>query len=423
MKLKKLLDRRAGYSLASLGLLLGMAAPAVVPAFASAELLTDRSITMSSSAVGATGVSYKVKFTAPTVIGADQDNEGGVIIDFCSNTAVIGDSCDAPTGLNVNPGGSLTLADVKYNDSDPASDGSISGTGNHIEWTAGTATTAGATIELTLNGITNPSDVGVFYARITTYADKGDFDTYVDEEEVGAYADAGSVALAATAGIGVSGYVLESMIFCVSGDEPSVNCGIDEVNCDPGGGPVDEGCVTAPNVVLGEEQAEGVFALVSNAVSTASIFAQLSSNASGGVVVNLKSDALGCGGLYLNGDTDECHIAPQTNSVSTINPGDAKFGLKVGAAQAAPLTNGNPGSGTGNFGVADGSGYGDTNYFIDYAEGDATGVTSTYGSPLLQAEGSVDNMNVEITFGASANNNTPAGAYGATLNMVAVGTF
>jgi hypothetical protein len=178
-------------------------------------------------------------------------------------------------------------------------------------------------------------------------------------------------------------------------------------------------------MVLGEEtyQNSGIFALNSSALSTGSVFAQLSSNALGGTIVNLKSDALGCGGLYLNGDTEECHIAPQNTPATSFAAGEAKFGLKVGSATQAPTVDGLSSSGSGTFQIATGSNYHSTNYFIDYAEGDATGVTSTYGSPLLEGDGPVDTMNVEVTFGASVTNNTPAGTYGATLSMIAVGTF
>lgn len=421
MRLKKLLDRRAGYSLASLGLLLSLAAPAVIPAFASAATLSQRSITMSTSAVNATGVSYNLKFTGTTAIGATEDNEGGIIIDFCSNSSVIEDAngCDAPTGMDTS---GVSVSDVKYNNIAAGSNGSVSGSGNHIEWVAGSAYAGGgATFEMTLSGIDNPSTVGVFYARITTYTDEdGHLDSYVDAEDVGNFGDEGSIALAATAGIGVTGYVYESMIFCVSGQEPSENCGSGVVGC-----PDAEGCVTSPSMVLGEETFEesGIFALTSSALSTGSVWAQLSSNAVGNTVVNLKSDATSCGGLYRNGNPANCNIGPQNqfDDNQTIAAGQALFGLTVADATPAPDSEGDPGSGSGT--IARAGNYDATKYFIDYADGNNTGVTSTYGSPLFNTTGAVDNMNTQVTFGASVTNNTPAGTYGATLSMIAVGTF
>ena len=63
MKSVRFFDRRAGYSLGAIGLLLGMVLPGVFPAFASAANLTSRSITLSNSSAGAASVSYELKAT------------------------------------------------------------------------------------------------------------------------------------------------------------------------------------------------------------------------------------------------------------------------------------------------------------------------------------------------------------------------
>ena len=419
MKLSRLLDRRAGYGLASLSILLSMVAPAVIPAFASAALLSTRSITMSSSAKDATGVSYAVAFTGTASISATASAEGGVIIDFCSDTGVLGDTCTAPTGLDLT---GATVNGVKYAGSPAGSNGTVNAaSGNHIEWEAGSAYTGGQTFEMTINGIDNPTVVGVFYARVTTYTDATNLADYNSATDVGDYADAGSIALAATSGIGVTGYVLESMIFCVSGAAPSTDCGDDELDCVAPG--VDAGCVTDPSMTLGEDDGFGNIALTSGTLSTSTIYAQLSSNASGNTVVNLKSNATSCGGLYRNGNTANCNIAPQYTAATGFSAGAAMFGITVGTAASAPLVDGSAGSGAGTFAAT--NGYNGTDYFIDYDEdnNNSEGVTSTYGSALLSGTGSVDNMNIPVTFGASISNNTPAGTYGATLNMIAVGTF
>lgn len=434
MKVKQLLDRRAGYSLASLGLLLSLAAPAVVPAFASAAQLSARSITMSTSAVSATNVSYNLKFTGTAAIdGTTENGEGGIIIDFCSNSGVLGDSCTRPSGM-VTSGVGVT--GVKYGNVAAAANGSVaSGAAGHIVWTAGDDYDGdGDTFEMTLTGITNPSSPGVFYARITTYADAGALASYVAVNgNVGTYGDEGSIALAATSGIGVTSYVLEAMSFCVSyggshGETqaaPSVNCGTGGTSdCTPP--EVDDGCVVAPSMTLGETVATGVYALSASAVSTGLVYAQLSSNASGNTVVNLKSDATSCGGLYRDGiaDSAHCGIAAK-NSAGGIAAGQSLFGLKVGAATPAPASysEGDPVAGTGSGTIAPAGSYSSTDYYIDAATDNSTGVTSPYGSALFQTTGAVDNMNVPITFGASISNTTPGGTYGATLNMIAVGTF
>jgi hypothetical protein len=61
---------------------------------------------------------------------------------------------------------------------------------------------------------------------------------------------------------------------------------------------------------------------------------------------------------------------------------------------------------------------------MNYVSGDATGVTSTYGDPILNTAGApANNQNMPLTFAASINNNTPAGDYSATLGLIASGTY
>ncbi len=407
MKSLRFLDRRAGYSLASIGLLLGMVAPAVLPTFASAGVLTSRSITLSSSAISATGVTYDLKFTGVASISGSGATDGGVAIDFCSNNPLIGDSCTAPAGLDTS---SVTIGTVKYNGSSAASNGSVvSGAANNIVWTANDDYTGGQTLELPLGGIVNPSAIGAFYARVTTYADDTALGSYSTgaTPTVGSYSDSGAIAMSATNGVGVTAYVLESMTFCVSKANPGPNCG------------ASGNAVTAPNVTLGEAIAGGGTALDSGHLSTDSVYAQLSTNANGGAVVNLKTNATSCGGLFRLGNTANCNIAPETTSgANDLAAGVAKFGLTVGSSTS--VAGATAPSGT----LSATNGYDATHYFIDYVGGNATGVTSTYGSNLFNTGGSqVSNKYVQVTFGASVSNVTPAGIYGATLNMIATGTF
>jgi hypothetical protein len=201
--------------------------------------------------------------------------------------------------------------------------------------------------------------------------------------------------------IGVSGAVLESMTFCVSGAEITVaNCG---------------GSLTAPTLKLGQNVG-GVISLNSANVYTGSVYTQLSTNAVTGAVVSLKSNALDCGGLVRQGsetNADGCGIAPALNT--DIAAGEAKFGVKTTAAAAV-------GSGSGVLQPV--AYYNNSTFALRYADGDATGVTSTYGDPFLDTDNApLNNMGMQIIFGASAANNTPAGLYSADLSMIATGKF
>jgi hypothetical protein len=417
MKSIRLLDRRAGYSLASIGLLLGIIAPTAMPAFASADVLTSRSVTLTSSAADAPSVGYDVKFTAPNNIDGT-GTPGGVVIYFCDDSPLLEASCNAPSGLTTT---SVSLTTTKYGGSTASSVGSVASTAaNSLKWTAAADFTGGATLELQLAGIHNPSATGTFYARITTYADSTDLtsSTGTDATAEGTYQDDGAVALSTANTVGVTAYVLESMTFCVSGAAPSENCGAAESGC-----PATSGCVTSPDMTIGETTGS-VIALDSTHLSTGQVYAQLSTNASGGAVVNLKSNAVGCGGLFRNGvsDAGHCNIAPQTATATGFSAGTAMFGLTVGSSAAAPLTAGGAGTGSGT--LAPATGYDATHYYIDAATNNSTGVTSTYGSALLTTSGTqTNNLNVPITFGASVSSTTPAGVYGATFGMIATGTF
>jgi len=167
--------------------------------------------------------------------------------------------------------------------------------------------------------------------------------------------------------------------------------------------------------VLGEGSDK---ALASSAVSTDTNYVQLSTNAASGAIVNMKSNATGCGGMLRTSDTSACDIGP---AASGIAAGQALFGVKLAAAGNAPNATTTP---SGTLQPAGTSSYNTSTYFMDYVSGDATGVTSAYGSPILDTDGApVDNKDMQMTFGASISNNTPAGTYKASLNLIATGKY
>lgn len=393
MKSLRFLDRRAGFSLASLGLLLGVIAPTLVPAFASAGTVTTRSIKMSSAVPGETGVTYTLTFTPATTTQAT----GGFIVDFCGESPLINTTCTAPTGMDAS--------------SASASAGTLTKSASHLKVVD--TLTAGTPYTVDFTNIKNPTDTGTFYARLMTYDDTTQFGNYTSAANTGVHDDDGAVALSTTTTVGVTAYVQESMSFCVSKSNMSADCGTT-------GAPAV--AVTAPSVTLGQQiGSTGQYALDAQHLSTDSVYAQLSTNAASGATVNMKSDATSCGGLYLNGDTTKCNIAPQTTAASGtqgINAGEALFGVTVGsAASAASAT-----SPSGTL-AATGS-YDATHYFMNYVAGNGTGVTSTYGDPLFTSAGApVNNKNIQIGLGASITNSTAAGKYGANLSLIATGTF
>jgi hypothetical protein len=390
-------DRRVVSTLASMGLLLGMIMPAVIPSFASAAEVTTRSIDMSSSAASATGVTYDVTFTPVS-------NAAGYIIDFCSDTSLVGQTCGTPTGLSTASASTSGSATVTPLSSDTAAKVVVSLTG-------GSANTVAIT------GMVNPSTIGTFYARIVTYATSGDMtgvDAPTDNTTLTTgNTDSGGIALSTTSAFQVNASVLESMVFCVAGSDTSV---VANTSC------ADSAITSiAPNLQLGVSTG-GAVALESGTLSTGTVYTQLSTNAAHGAVVSLKSSATSCGGLELSG-SGACNIAP--SPIGGFSAGTADFGVKTGTAVAT--SNGSGGtyaSATGTYEPASGSSYGSSNYFMNYVGGNGTGVTSPYGDPILDSAGApINNENMPLTFGASISPNTPAGNYSATLNLIASGTF
>ena len=360
----------------------------LVPAFASADAITERSIALSSAVAAATGVQYEIKFT-PKTAGA-----AAMVVDVCSESPLIGEDCTGPVGFSLSgasASGGYTLTATDANTA------TITGT-----FTEDTAVT------IPVAGVVNPTAVENFYVRMVTYDTQANANLYTSTNRGTGALDEGSVALSTTEAIGVSGAVLESMTFCISGESApdtspiTANCG---------------GTLVAPTLKLGELVGD-VIALQPGVVSTGNIHTQLSTNAVGGAVVSLKSNALNCGGLLRAGAPTACNIAPALSNGVT---GDvARFGVMTSAATATTGVS----TANGTLQPYGGSGYSNSAYALNYASGNATGVTSPYGDPFLDTNSApLNNQNMKITFAASATNSTPAGLYSADLSMIATGKF
>ncbi len=173
---------------------------------------------------------------------------------------------------------------------------------------------------------------------------------------------------------------------------------------------------TAPSLKLAN--ANGA---LDSTLLTVPLYTQISTNASAGAVVSLKSDAAACGGLHRVGDaydTSHCFIKP---SSTTVADGSGLFGLMLSANDTSDATQ-------GTFQKHTGSVYDTTNYKMGFDSAHPTapesGVTSVYGDQVLDTNGAPANSrNMTMTFGASASNMTPAGTYQTKLSLIATGTF
>ncbi len=390
MKNVKTISGITGRMVVVAALVLAAIAPSILAVVASAATATERSIALSNTSRGTEGVNYEVSFKG--VAAAES-----FAVKFCSNSPLISQACTAPAGFNATAAASVT---PNYTD--------VTGSTNNVVVTGPVA--AGAETKVVVSGINNPEVAEVLYARIVTFTGA---DAAAAEANAVAYAtsnaapsdsltgkvDEGAVAISITDTVGVSGVVLESMTFCVSGAA------------------ITDECVTTtpPTLKLGETVGSTI-ALVPNTVSEGSIFTQISTNASTGAVISLKSSATDCGGLKRAGAPTACDILPALRT--GVSDTAASFGVKTALATN---TGTNP---TGDLVPVEDSGYNNATYALNYAAGNTTGVTSTFGDKFLDTAGLPANgKNMELTFAASVTNNTPAGLYSTDLSMIATGKF
>ena len=377
----RVLSQRTGRMATLAALVVATLGQALLPALASADGVTSRSVALSSATTNAAGVTYKVSFTAATGVGA-------YVVEFCANSPVVGQSCTAPTDFDAT---SAALG------TDGTTATAVTGSTNKL---VVTNTIAGAgSVTDTFTGIHNPSVAGVMYARIMTYTSATDATNATTDVDTNSH-DSGSVALTITDDVNVSGTVQESMQLCASAAVMTDNCA----------------GATAPSLKLAN--ANGA---LDSTLLTVPLYTQISTNASAGAVVSLKSDAAACGGLHRIGDAydaSHCFIKPASTDVAA---GSGLFGLKLSADDTSDATK-------GTFQKHTGSIYDTAAYRLGFDTAHPTapenGVTSVYGDQVLDTDGAPANSrNMTMTFGASATNMTPAGTYQAKLSLIATGTF
>jgi hypothetical protein len=377
----RVLSQRTGRMATLAALVVATLGQAVLPALASADGVTSRSIALSAATADASGVTYKVSFTAATGVGA-------YIVEFCSDSPVFGQTCTAPGGFSA---ASAALG------ADGTTATAVTGSANKLVVT-NTIAAAGSVTD-TFTGIHNPTLAGVLYARIITFDDATNAAAATSDDDTGS-TESGSVAISITNDVSVSGAVQESMQLCASAAAMTTNCA----------------GATAPSLKLAN--ANGA---LDSTLLTVPLYTQISTNASAGAVVSLKSDAAACGGLHRVGDaydTSHCFIKP---SSTTVADGSGLFGLKLSADDTSDATQ-------GTFQKHTGSVYDTTNYKMGFDSAHPTapesGVTSVYGDQILDTNGAPANSrNMTMTFGASASNMTPAGTYQTKLSLIATGTF
>lgn len=413
-------------------------------------LLGPRQIKMSSTNISQTGVSYRVKFQITT----ESSNLGGIVVAFCegADSPIIGDAaCTVPagfslTGATVNGQSDgttvqddedaaplatadiTTLTTVNLEDlDDSAATAPNTITLSNATAVSNAAIDAGDYITFNINGVTNPSDVGTFYARIYTYDTQAEAQGYTlaNPDVVGASIDAGGIALSTAQQITVTAKVQERLTFCVYAADAT---GYANNDC------VDKTSTGA--ITLGDTN--GVLDPAGPYVDKTARYS-ITTNASGNAVIRAKGNTLTSGSFTIDpvgGGTVEAEgndVAAQTAAAieqfgfcSYQEPGGSG-GLSVDTeydGQAAAGTDNcadtfqSAGTSTPSIRADDVAPTPqDVNFAFITAE-----LGSTYGSRIAtKAAGAFDTGT--LAFIGNINNTTEAGIYTTVLTFIATGTY
>lgn len=388
-------------------------------------LLTSREIRLSTSAASATDVTYLVRVTTP----AGPTNIGGLVIDFCGNSPIIGDgNCTAagtggPAGFDINEAGLALANQTGITDwqIDAATDTNtlvLTRTGGAQAFAAGTLTlelgsTGGS------DGVTNPSTSNAtFYGRILAYTTGAGAQGYAPgspgAEPPLAYA--GGVALSTADQITVQSKVQERLTFCVyTGAASYASCAVSATN----------------PVVLGD--ANGVLDPNAAYVSTATKY-NVTTNASNGVTIRAKGGTLTSGAFTI----DAAGTTPGDGTAESSTVGSEQFGfcnyydagsVTTGLTPTAPYAGGTGTCSSATQGV---NGDGGAQFAFDLSTacgavaGTATfgenNLSCAYGDAIATKTAGGFSTGV-IPFIGNISNTTEPGIYTTTMTFIATGNY
>jgi hypothetical protein len=381
--------------------------------------VTSRSITMSSSSNTATNVSYAVSFTTATTSDVQ-----GIIVDFCSNDPIIGDSCTAPTGFSVgtptlSPNVTCSTACTNGTWVAAAQTGSSNRT---LQITNSTANTinSGVTISFTLTTTTNPtSAVGTFYARILTYASAAGATGYVASAPTtgAAIVDAGGVALSTANQITINAKVQEQITFCMY--ESAATNGSSATTGDGGN------CSGSGNTVtLGNSN--GVLSASGPYVDIGTHY-DIQTNALHGAVIVMKGNSLysSVSSTYIESSAVSGTGSTAASSYSSTT-GSPQFGLCTYAVSGttANLTPATTYSGGTCSSVTQSSGSGTTGGIGTAQFGfNITNANGANGDTLATFPNAGSYATGVIAFLGNISYTTVAGVYSTTLTFIATSTY
>lgn len=345
------------YFLALLIVLVPAVAPLVTPTYAAENQVTYRFDRMSTSAPSA-NATHLIGFRYTNFT----DNVGSLSFEFCQNDPNPLLPCTAPAGMDVT---GITLA------SQTGQTGfAISGpetTANRIVLTRTPATPTLITsdAEYRFDDVVNPSTIGSFYLRITTYSSTDASGTYIEE---------GGVALAIVPEFNVSAEVPPYLIFCSAIVITAFDCST----------------ATAFFIDFGE------FSTSTPRYSSSQMV--LATNSNLGFSISLSGTSLTSGN----------NVIPALNPAGGSNPGTSQFGINL-RNNSNPNVGANP---TGP-GVATPIGSYNTPNVYKYAPGDV----------IVSGPTTTDFKKFTASYVTNISPNQAAGVYATTITYIALANF
>jgi hypothetical protein len=390
-------------------------------------------------------VTYTVGFDMPAT-----GNVGAIVVEFCNDTAggpIVLQTCTAPTGLNVNTGTAIANQNgisgfTKIASVVPAANrfGIENGTPQSITSnTTDTTTVDGRTypasdVKFDITGITNPTVLGTFYARIIVYDDNADLPStsWVSTSTnttngIGTRVHDGGTALSVANHLTVTARVQEVLQFCIGTETDSaasLSTRDTTDDCtDISGTDLDLGVVDSNSIQRtsdGDINNDGLAMVRTNGIDGVAVFykAEQETGLSNG----------GAGALRIAG-VDDCGTISAVNnacfnsaggnvtnpSQSAITAGTELFGMTLtnldtttgGATTALSCNSNYDGDGSCGSGAASGYAWDPTEAF----------------DTIATATGPIDDEMVNIEFAATASPTTPTGLYTVTANFVATAQF
>lgn len=321
--------------------------------FAASKALTNRQFYMSNNKPGAQ-TTYKFRYQTP-----DTGVISKVVFLFCENSALLDDSCDAPSGLDVSAANLQTQSgDTGYSVA-PETDG------HTLVLERSAAASVSGQHEYVFTDVRNPDASGTYYIRMMAYSGA---DTSVEP------AYAGAVAYPIVPNVDVNATVPPFLIFCMGVTISGIDCSSAQ------GSYIGFGEFSAQRTAFGSTQMV------------------VSTNALGGYSVRTLGTTLVSGNNQI----------PALASLAPAKTGVGQFGLNL-RANNAPLSG------------ADVQGPGAGQPTPDYSVANQYKFNS--GDVVARSNSVDDSRKYTTTYIANIAGSQAPGVYVATISYLALGNF